>query len=83
MQKLTLIACALVALTLAGCSGGEDAKETKDLRESMTGNKPFDINNVPEKDRAMVQAIRNGGGRPGANPSAGGGTPTPPAKPGG
>jgi hypothetical protein len=67
------IGLAGLANALAGCTGGTDAKETKDLRESMSGTKPFDINNVPEKDRAIVEKMRGGGGAPGAGPPSPGG----------
>ncbi|RYG26434.1 hypothetical protein EON82_03305 [bacterium] len=66
------IGLAGLAIALAGCSSTE-AKETKDLRDSMSGTKPFDINNVPEKDRAIVERMRGGGGAPGGGPPSPGG----------
>ena len=58
-----------LGLALVGCSGSsEPTKETTGLRDAMTNPKPFDINDVPEKDREMVMKMRGGGGAPGGAP---------------
>ena len=76
-KKLWIVAAIACIASLVGCEGGSAPEESKDLRESMNGKSNFDINKVPEKDRAIVEAMRGGGGRPGSAPPGtqpGGGT---------
>jgi len=63
MTKLTLaFAVAAGVAVLAGCQSADESKDNAAMRDSMTSNKPFDINDVPPEHREMVMKMRGGGG---------------------
>ncbi len=69
--RLTLATLALIAFS--GCQSVDAPPESKDMRDTMSGAKKFDINNVPPQFREKVMQMRGGAGasRPGAAADAG------------
>ena len=67
MNKLKIFGgiALLGCLVIAGCSS-DDQKDNKDMRNALAKPPKFDMNNVPEKYRAMVEAMTGlkGGGPP-------------------
>jgi hypothetical protein len=59
MKKALVLSCLIVALgAMIGCSGGPDTSPAaqKDLRDRFAKAK-FDIKDVPQNQRAMVQGF--------------------------
>lgn len=59
----------MLIIVVGGCSESA-TEEPSTLREGLTKAPKFDINNVPEKDRAIVEAMTKG--RTGAPPTPSG-----------
>ncbi|MFZ4508047.1 MAG: hypothetical protein ACOYON_10175 [Fimbriimonas sp.] len=63
---ISLVSLFVVALVGVGCgSGGDAPKDDSKLKEQVKGdNSKMDMSKVPEKDRAMVEKMMQGGGNP-------------------
>jgi hypothetical protein len=66
---LALSVCAVVA---TGCGSQAPQKDNAAMRQTLSGNAPFDINQVPPQYRDKVMQMRGGAGasRPGAAATA-------------
>jgi len=65
MNKV-LLALSVCVFAASGCGSPAPQKDNTDMRATLTGNAPFDINKVPPQFRDKVMQMRGGGGRPGA-----------------
>jgi hypothetical protein len=65
-MKKSVFGLVVAALVAAGCGSEETPKEDKSLRDSMEG-KNFDPNKMPPEARAVIEGMRNSGGKPPAN----------------
>lgn len=68
------MAALLIGLLVMGCGSSENTDDSK-LKEQVTNKdaSKVDMDKIPEKDRAIVEQMLKGGGRP----QPGGGAPAP------
>jgi len=70
-MKLIPTFAAIALVVLCGCHGDDTPQtDNKTMRDTFTGNRPFNINNVPPESRAMVLKMRGGGGGAPKQPAA-------------